>query len=60
MQVDASQDAVESLREGWQGKTAEVMELRSRWKLALGRMQVIIAGSLPSARLQEQDCQYNI
>ena len=40
VQVDGSRDKVECLRTEWQGKNAEVAELRSRWKLALGQMQV--------------------
>ncbi len=39
-QVDEARDEVEGLRLEWQGKNAEVAELRSRWKLALGQMQV--------------------
>jgi len=40
VQVDAARDEVEGLRLGWQDRHAEVTELRSRWKLALGQMQV--------------------
>ncbi len=43
VQVDGARDEVEGLRLGWQDRHAEVTELRSRWKLALGQMQVSAA-----------------